>query len=170
MEEQVLYPLSGPTPQDLAQDLELRKLTKTRVRAERVREYGYGVAPGDGAVPAWYQPQRAEPHALEMLINWTLSQSSIVRAAVIDYLEDPDHDLKRVVSLIHSIPIAERPSAGTLTDLIRRSLPCDLDQLYELARREHPSRRPEAAVRQIIRNLTRRGSIVIDEFGVYHAQ
>jgi len=53
----------------------------------------------------------------------------------------------------------------SLKDLVVRSLPRTTEGLYELARREHHSLRPEAAIRQTIRNLKKRGVVAENERG-----
>lgn len=170
-----LYRFRPPT-EDLKQDQEVAKLENRRVRhSPRVRpprEYGYGLLPADD----WqnpFAPAAPDPDVVAQLIDWVMSQERHVAVKVMDYLDDPNPDtleaVKEAVDIGMTLETHKPHRDLTLTDLIQRSLPCDMSGLYELARREHASKRPEAAVRQIIRNLTKRGVVTVDEQGTFHA-
>lgn len=105
--------------------------------------------------------------ALEKVIEWSTEQASIVRLAVVEYLESPDDERLSDVLNLCGIEKENRKTRkeDTLTALLKRSLPATLEELYVVARRNHRSNRPEAAVRQTLRNLKKRGLVSEDERG-----
>jgi len=105
--------------------------------------------------------------ALDSLIEWASQQADLVRLAVVEYLEEPDDEhLEAVLDLVdEKAPTSERKKEASLASLIERALPATMEELYVLGRRQHRSNRPEAAVRQTIRSLTRRGRVFEDERG-----
>lgn len=169
-----LYLLPSTSPEDIRQERALAELERRRgvrrTRTDRAREYGYGLMPEDDwANP--FAPEAPDPHVVETLVSWVMSQERHVAVKVMDYLDNPNPDTLRQVKDAVDVQMTlevHREVPLTLTELILKNLPADVPTLYDLARREHTSRRPEAAVRQIIRNLTKRGTIAGDSEGVYH--
>ena len=99
--------------------------------------------------------------------EWLLAQSEIISHAVLDYLDEHNEDqLHRVLRIIGKKfkPVNKEV---TLTELITRALPTTLEKLYVMARREHRSKRPEAAIRTILRGLEKRREVYKDEQGKY---
>lgn len=178
MSEESLYKLPPTmTREDALQEHALAKLENRRSRgylravaSKQPREYGYGLLPQDD----WqnpFAPEAPDPSVVQTLIEWVMSQERHVAVRVMDYLDNPGPDTLEAIREVVDIKVAvdaARTTPMTLTDLIIKNLPCDVPTMYDLARREHLSKRPEAAVRQIIRNLTRRGIIAGDSEGVYH--
>lgn len=179
MDEPVpLYALPPLSLEDIRQEralaeLEGRKPQRSRFAYQRRdREYGYGLLPQDD----WqspFAPPAPDPATVEALIDWVMSQERHVAVRVMDYLDDPRPELlnrvKEVIDVGMTLETHQQVKDVTLTDLICRALPANMATLYDLARREHMSRRPEAAVRQIIRNLRKRGVIDIDSEERWHA-
>ena len=83
---------------------------------------------------------------------------------MVEYLEDPDElQLERLAAVAGlEIKPREYVKPATLTDMIMRALPATRDELYDLARQHHRSKRPEAAVRQTIRRQQRKGLVYED--------
>lgn len=174
----LLHEFPPITREDDEQEALLAKLENRAYRggyrfaySRRPREYGYGLLPSD----AWHMPfapEAPDPATVERLIGWVMSQERHVAVRVMDYLDDPSSEslerIKEVVDVGMTMEIKHNRPA-TLTDLILRTLPASMPELYNLARREHVSKRPEAAVRQIIRNLVKRGTIEMDSEETFHA-
>lgn len=166
------------TPEDVEQDLHVARLEGRELRHSRWHhssvnsETGYGLN-ADGVGQVWPRPEGVDPDVTERLISWVIQQQMFVTLAVLEYLEDPTPDhLQHVLTLVTEVnqeARSERRRDPTLSSLLIRSLPATRDQLYELARREHPSRRPEAAVRQTLRNLIKQGRVREDAGGVFNA-
>lgn len=154
------------TQEDHEQEEVLANLEHRKPRSQqrnKQRELSYGLRPGASDVPVWAGRDEINYDAIERLADWTLEQAERVQQMVFAYLDEPeDKQLFRITALLSlQFPeVDERP--GTLLDLMLRSLPATLDSWYELARREHHSKRPEAAVRANIRNLLERGEITLD--------
>jgi len=165
------------TKEDLAQETALATLEGRRPpsryhrvsSSQKSREYGYGLLPEDSAVSV-FCPTPPDPHVIETIIQWTMAQSRNIAVKVLNYLENPDDTLLQNIREMVDCKVeiqAYGRSTSTLTDLILRALPASPEQLYALARQEHRSRRPEAAVRQTLRNLQRRKVITCTE-GVWN--
>jgi len=105
--------------------------------------------------------------ALDTVIEWATSQAGAVQLAVVEYLEEPDDPhLDAVLDLIdQKAPTREARKETPLAQLIVRALPATMEALYALGRRQHRSNRPEAAVRQTVRSLKKRGLAFEDERG-----
>jgi len=173
-----LYALPPVSLDDVRQERALAALEGKVVHRSRFayqrrdREYGYGLTPQDD----WqspFAPPAPDPAVVESLITWVMSQERHVAVRVMDYLDSPSPELlervKEVIDVGMTLETHRQVREVTLTDLICRALPANMTTLYELARREHMSRRPEAAVRQIIRNLRKRGAIDMDSEEMWHA-
>lgn len=165
-----IHAFEKESDEDRRQEIATRRLEKekgiTPPPVTRSREYGYGLVPGEGQIVD--ENFTINFRALERIIEWSMEQSALVRLAVVEYLEEPgDEHLEAVLDLID----VQAPVAGTkrkeasLTSLIVHALPATIEELYVLARRQHRSHRPEAAVRQTIRNLRKKGSLLEDERG-----
>ena len=174
----LLYEFPPCTREDDEQEALLAKLENRAYRggyrfaySRRPREYGYGLLPSDDwQMP--FAPEAPDPGTVERLISWVMSQERHVAIRVMDYLDDPSTEsLERIKEVVDAGMTTElhRHRPATLTDLITRALPASMPQLYDLARREHVSKRPEAAVRQILRNLVKRGTVIQGEGETFHA-
>ncbi len=113
----------------------------------------------------------------EILREWAMTQPQALRDMTLKFLESPD-DLQ-ADAIINLLPnrlkekkgsIRHRERKTSLTDLILNSLKNSeqtKDDLYNMARSFLiSSRRPEAAVRQTLRVLTRKGVISVDRSGI----
>ena len=153
--------------EDHEQEKILSNLEHRKPRSQRrnqLRELSYGLRPGAGDVPVWAGLDEINYDAIERLADWTIMQAERVQQAVFTYLDNPtDNQLFRITALLElRFPrISAKP--GSLLELQLRSMPCTLEDMYELARREHPSKRPEAAVRANLRNLVERGEVELRE-------
>lgn len=113
--------------------------------------------------------------AIEDLVLWALGRDSKVQDLVFSTLSgslSPEKALEGLKSLgalapaqpgapATRSPCFSSAGSGTLTALILRSLPATKESLYSLAIREHTAKRPEAAVRQILRRLSRNGTLIV---------
>lgn len=165
-DELALHLLPGPSSEDLEQEILIAKW-EGRVKyrppytAKFGRELGYGQRAPDNASP-FFPPHEYNPEAVETLLEWMFDQSDQIQVAVLAYLSDPsERRFKTVLRLIDRATEEVRPrQSNTLVDLVVRVLPATLEDLYKMARREHQAKRPEAAVRQLLRRLTAEGRIV----------
>lgn len=105
--------------------------------------------------------------AIEDLVLWALSRDQAVQDLIFSTLSgslSPEVAVARLRALGvvgKSLGTGPKGNGGSLTHLILRSLPATKEALYQLAIREHTAKRPEAAVRQILRRLTRNGTLTI---------
>ena len=156
------------TREDFEQESILQGLEgkKRKVFSRKVLEIvnlTYGLIAPEDAEPLGPTPPTPNVEAIEQLSTWMLQQSERLRHAILDYLDDPrDRQIIRILTMLnlkfHPIEMREI----TLTQLMLDSLPTNMESLYELARREHKSKRPHAAVRVILRSLLRKGEVVLD--------
>jgi len=156
--------------EDLKQEKELSKLTGKKPpswRRSQLKELAYGHKPPEDSVPIGTPPE-IDLGSIAELTEWLLVQSEKVKAAVLDYLDSPkDNQLWRVMSILELRFIHVPERAVTLTSVILDSLPSTKEDLYKIALQEFVSKRPEAAVRTILRNLVKRGVVVKDEEETY---
>lgn len=165
------YFLPLPDREDVEQEMALQRLLgKEPKRPPRSvvygREMSYGLITPDG-VPPLDTGSSVNMEALETLMEWLQTQSDQIQVAVLAFLADPENTRrwKTVARLINIVEIPqpspeEKRRSQSLVGLILRVLPANIDDLYQMARQQHPSRRPEAAVRQILRRLTREQKVV----------
>jgi hypothetical protein len=172
--EITLHFLPAMSEEDRRQDFALAKLErgidKHRPPASAVfgRELAYGLGAPDFALPLFSEPAY-NPEAMDKLLNWMFEQEDQIQAAVIAYLEDPsDRRLKAVLKIIDVAAETVYPKPMTLIQLILRILPAKKEELYRVARDQHNAKRPEAAIRQILRRLTLEGRIEL-KGELYHA-
>lgn len=168
--EALYYILPGTSDEDRQQLREVDKLEgKTLSRSRKVdeiKELSYGLVPVEDAIPLW-TGEVPDPEVIEKLSEWLLAQSEIISHAVLDYLDEPNEDQLHKVLRIIGKTFKPVNKEITLTELITRALPTTLEKLYVMARREHRSKRPEAAVRTILRGLEKRREVYKDEQGRY---
>lgn len=132
------------------------------------REAIFGEVPM-GATPLWDQDPIPDPKVTETLIDWAFTQSEAVAAATFDFLDYPtDEGLEELLVFLgnEGIQVFELsvPKERSLTQMVLDTLqahPTSIDELNRLARQFYPSARPEAAVRQVIRRLSRSGRLSI---------
>ncbi len=170
--EKGIYPLSDEMDaEDIEQENKLREIEgkrKVSKRRNRVIRLGYGLVVPKGAHLLW-KTNPINLEAIEQISAWLLHRESKIQLAVLDYLDDPDQEqFVAVLSLIDRRFHHRLPKKITLMELILNSLPSTYEDLVVMAKREHRSKRPEAAVRQNLRNLISRKEAWIDERGVHH--
>lgn len=131
-----------------------------------------------GSSLLWSTDPIPEPEVTQQLIDWAFQQSEAVAEMIFDFLDEPTDE--RVAELVDSltalgVPLASPASQRqkhkelSLTDLVLQALqrgPQPLDALYQLAHSLQPSKRPEAAIRQIIRRLTRKQLVITTPEGI----
>ena len=108
--------------------------------------------------------------AASRIIEWSFSQPEEAQNIVIAFLEEPtEHMLtitiNRLVSKGYIDPVTYTPEpSGSLAELLKRQIEqagtMSFEELYELARIQHVSKRPNAAVRQTLRRFEKQGLIV----------
>lgn len=112
--------------------------------------------------------------AAAQLVEWSFSQPEEAQNIIIAFLEDPtEHMLTITINRLvkkgyieqPEEPSDDRPTAS-LADLLRRQIEqagtITLQELYELARVQHVSKRPNAAVRQTVRRFERQKLVTRD--------
>lgn len=157
-----LHYLPGVSKEDIQQDMMLARYTGKRTSMKRLQEekaIGYGVHPIPDAIPIWSIVPRPDYRMIELLAEFMVQQEEGIKSQLLAYLEEPDEGrLKEVVRILGGT-LEHRPAPITLTQLILKSLPATLDDLYQLADKTHLSKKPKAAVRQNIRNLLKRREV-----------
>lgn len=105
----------------------------------------------------------APEHVISRLLSWCQDQPPHLQALLFDFLENPEFEkidgiLSQIAMVTHSrVPAEPTPARASLAQLIFRSIstnkdePTSIEDLYDIARTQHISARPEAAVRQTIR-------------------
>lgn len=106
------------------------------------------------------------------LVEWSFSQEKEAQNIIIAFLEDPSEHMltitiNRLVRLGYIDTVTYTPEApASLADLLRRQLEQNgimaFADLYEIARNQHVSKRPNAAVRQTLRRFESQGLLVRD--------
>lgn len=156
--------------EDYAQDNVLANLEgkKRKDRRQgRIRQLSYGLRPRAGDIPAWGNLDEINFDAIERLADYLLGTEARITAAILEYLDDPgDRSFFRVVGILQ-LKLTPFPKKGSLIEMMLRSMPTKLDDLYDMARNSHDAKRPEAAVRANLRNLMDRGEVVLDDEGTY---
>lgn len=170
------YPLIHQ--EDIDQEVELLKLQGvTTVRREFVRrrltprEALYGLSlPERLESPIQTEDLLPDPEVLERIITWASGQGEEIFELIIDFLDDPEVELDRVLKTLQTSGLIERPKRPQKIKSLRGFLmtqlahrPHSLSELYELTRQHHPAARPEAATRQTLRRLLRQGLITQED-------
>lgn len=157
--------LPGVLPEDIRQDMALSRITGRRASMKRLKEgkdIGYGLHPSPDAIPIWSIVPRPDFKLFERLAEFVLEQEEGIKRHIVAYLSEPDEGKLRDIVKALGKDLEEKRIPMTLTELILKSLPAKLDELYQLAIKVHVSRKPNAAVRQNIRNLEKRGKVQWD--------
>lgn len=172
---------------DILQELELLKLQgipkASRYIVERKlkyqnREYFFDDHSLLNIEGPAFAPPTFSAEVYDRLVDWALSQSPEIARLILEFLDEPSEEyLKQVLKILKKSELLaidyETPSQSiTLTqkilDFIEEQAVIVIEDLYEMARIFlYDSRRPEAAVRQVIRRLTTQGQIEQIEKGVY---
>lgn len=154
--------LPGILPEDIRQDIAISRLTGRKSSMKKLKEgkdIGYGLHPSPDAIPIWSIVPRPDFKLFEQLAEFVLNQEELIKQRIVEYLSEPDEGKLQAVVIALGKDLEEKKVPLTLTELIFKSLPATLDELYELAIKVHISRKPQAAVRQNIRNLISRGRV-----------
>lgn len=125
-----------------------------------------------GSAPLWSEEPVPDRNVTEALVDWALQQSDEISDIVFNFLDHPeDQDLDEVIASlktlgveIYSFKRKKQSTPRSLTQIIIAELkkhPQTTQALYELARNIQPTRRPEAAVRQILRRLDKSGEVTV---------
>lgn len=177
-DEQVILVVPPVADEDLAQEAALLRLCgKTpslsilRRRAQRYEALLFAdELPAHATEMDWGSDPIPSMQTLEQLTGWALHQSAQVAEMVFNFLEQPtDHTLTEVLKELRdqgvvqpADPSPQPTGNGSLTEAILNLLrhrPHSQDELYSFARDSIISKRPEAAVRQILRRLIRAGQV-----------
>lgn len=166
------------SPQDIDQEVELLKLEgvenpKRSLIYKRMMhsELSFDEIPDFISVqPILDTTPEVDFQVTERLIEWALDQEDEIQTLIFNFLDEPtERSLKKTMKKLsqRGVELHEVTShrGVSLTDIIRHeiiSAPCTIDYLYQVARNLHPSRRPEAAVRTILRKLISLEEVVID--------
>lgn len=171
-EQPILRPLVEDD--DINQEAELLKLfgkkpNKTiiyrRLQGAQTLTYDF-TSEIEAEEPDW-PSHLPDPQIIEDLANWSLQQSSAIQNRMWAFLEDPtdekvDQILEELVelSLITKamLPPTKEVSLETLILNELKHNDRSIEELYEFRSFIH-SNRPEAAIRQAVRRLTRKGKI-----------
>lgn len=184
MEEEVILIRPAVEKEDIDQEIELLKLEgKVPSRAVLYKKFSRyeGVlfdsigSPDLSGQPPWASAQYSSLETINRIVDWSLVQSDMVQSLVLEFL-DSEIEVDEVITILVKEGVITKPKKYpklptiTLTDEIlalfseRREI--HIYDLYEMAREfNSSSKRPEAAVRQIIRRLVRSG--VITKEGAY---
>lgn len=189
--DQILLLTPVVTKEDLDQEMELLRLQgknpsrsivyKKLSRYESLLFDSIGTPDIPGAEPI---PWEGEPtptlEIMTQLISWAIQQSIQIQNVVLSFLEGRSDESETVEKLI-SLGIISRQnkrllrSGGeftlSLTDIILKkleeSVQVNIKDLYRSAREFTVSKRPEAAVRQIMRRFIRLGIVTRISEDVY---
>jgi hypothetical protein len=117
--------------------------------------------------PPWDLAPMPPQEVIDQLIDWAMNQSEVISMIIFDFLEEPsDESLTTTISILKENGVdlfTKKVVRKSLTTIIIEAInqePRDIYDLYELARKELQSERPEAAVRQILRRLQRAGQVI----------
>lgn len=123
--------------------------------------------PAENAIPLSWGRVIPPEETLEQLILWAMDQSEKVQQLVFQLLEHPNEKTLKFVMkkltlegvILHEAePVKELSFTQMVLNLLEKD-PRSLEDLYEFARNTITSRRPEAAVRQIIRRLIKENQL-----------
>ena len=181
-------------PRDLDQESELLKLLGKQAhrglllrKAERESNHLlFGDEVPDLAEPmGWTQSPIPDLEQLQEIVDWAINQGEEIAQRVFTFLDDPDPaSLKALLAHLKEQGVLteeKTPSENTpnsLAALVLRSagsqkgdkVGVTKEELYQLARDMHIARRPEAAIRQLLRRLLKEGKLkeVTDQHGQLH--
>lgn len=168
--------------QDIDQEVAIRTWlglkTSRRIlwlKARRFREILVDDFPAV-SVPAFYYEDRSEEDR-EILKEWALNQSDELRTLTLLFLDSPTDEMADTIINLLPNRLKEKKRSNrlqrgktSLTDLIISSLRNSektKDELYNMARSFLvTSKRPEAAVRQTLRVLSKKGLVSVDRSGM----
>jgi hypothetical protein len=165
--------------EDLDQEIELLKLEgvknpKRSLIYKRMlhKEQIFDEIPEGVIVQTLIDPTpESDPEVIERLVEFALDQEIELQTVILDFLDNPSEqslqETLQKMSLLgfELFELPEIPKPKTLTQIISETLSkgaLTLDELYGLARSLHPSKRPEAAVRTVLRKLLAQGVIYYD--------
>lgn len=182
-DDQIILVTPVVTKEDIDQEMELLRLQgKNPSRAVVYRKFsrfegllfdsiGTPDIPGAEPVP-WAGDPIPSLEVMTQLVGWALEQSIQIQQAVLSFLEGRSNEKETLDQLISLGVIsrsnrrymkATRDFSYTMTDVILKKFEengeVDIYDLYQSAREFLSSKRPEAAVRQIVRRLIRLGVI-----------
>lgn len=123
-----------------------------------------------GATPLWAGEPLPDPAVTDQLIDWAFTQSEAIASATFDFLEYPtDEGLEELLVVLQGegfeLFTMKAPKERSLTQTVLsllRSGPLPVEELYRVIRETYSSARPEAAVRQVLRRLSRAGTITLE--------
>lgn len=157
------YLLPGTLPEDIKQEMAIARLTGKKASMKKLmdrKDIGYGLQPLPEAIPIWSIVTRPDYRLFEELAQYILAQEESLKKEILAYLAEPDDGrLATIVRALGNEIQVERKKPLTLTELLFKNLPLTLAEMYVFARAAHPSKKPEAAVRQIIRNMLKRKEV-----------
>lgn len=188
-ENQDIFLLPHISKDDIDQEIELLKLETGIERVSRsiiikkLRKQERAVLSSFDMeidfTPLWQESSFtvAQLQAIEQILDWASHQNDLIQAEVFRFLDEPSHDnLREIINLLVDNGIINRTSrrravkvkqqhrrSFSLTQLIIKALKTRsymIDDLYELARQNSSAERPEAAVRQTLRRLVRKGYVI----------
>ena len=177
MQDEDIIILVTPTiyKEDLDQEVELLKLLgKTPNRSIIIKKMlRYEAYLTDFQSPVawdttpWSQSSDVSLESIQQITEWALTQSDQITVLIFEFL-DGTVELSTVLKTLKASGLVSRiakeyyyESRVTLTDqmLDRLQSPATIEELYSLARNFLDSKRPEAAVRQILRRFISKGII-----------
>lgn len=115
-----------------------------------------------------------DENVTRQLVEWALEQEERTQQLIFDFLDDPSDEAlpgllsqldKQGVQLYSREIKREKSLTQVILDEITKA-PRTIEELYELGRQVHVSRRPEAAVRQVLRRLTEQRILSLEK-GLY---
>jgi len=155
---------------DIDQEAELLKLqgkkpNRTFIRRRYQRFHNallfWDEVPASAEPMQWEEPVLPDPSTIEKLVNWAIEQGEEITEQILFFLDNPTEEvLKVLMEDLELKPLEARrgPSlTNTIISYLEQPEGCTLDTLYSLARKIHTARRPESAVRQILRRLKEEG-------------
>ena len=102
------------------------------------------------------------------LADWVVEQNQRVQEVVWEFLEGDDDALELLGELLGKRTRVVIRREEPLSHMVLRSLPASHEELKAMAVAFHPSKRPEAALRQFLRRAEKEGKIHYDErTGIY---
>jgi hypothetical protein len=121
-----------------------------------------------GASLLWQQSPLPDPVVTETLVDWAMHQTEKIAHVIFNFLESPTEDqVDEVIAQLRELGVTLEVAKPTLKEIPLTQIVLDAlgsrphtrEELYELARSIQPSNRPEAAIRQMLRRLSRNGVI-----------
>lgn len=150
----------------------IRKQHESQARSFLVDDFNYHPS----SIPLFSEQEHSASgrlDAIERLVEWAAKQSDEIQQALYAFLEDPTPGNYRIIfrllqktGLLHnqSASLAPRKEKKlTMAEMIRRALRLQersKDELYQLARQNLITKRPEATVRQTLRRMLKANEIL----------